>query len=476
MNSLLIENATILTLDSDDTLIDRGYVAVQGNRIIAVGSGNYQGAVEFSQRINAAGKLIVPGLVNAHTHSQSCTMAGFGDCLSHPAFMWLTQAHTSRRTPEETRLAVLLTAQQMLMTGTTAAIDHFPGQRFSIQDMDAVLQAWEETGMRVALAMRFFDGEFGDILPKGIMPLDAAALQLLKPQPVAELKELMGQTMRRWNRRENRLFTFPAPSNPDRCSDEALLLCAELADQHDSGIHTHLLETRRQAQIAKERYGATTVAHLEGLGILSDRWSCAHSIWLSDDDLELMASRRAVAVLNPESNARLGTGTARIIDMIAMGIRLAIGTDGAGANDNLAMHEAMRSVATLNRPSEPDRRKWVTAKAALRMATAGGAAALRLNGSLGRIEPAYLADLVIYRLDLPWWTPINDITAQLVYAETGASVETVIVDGQIVYANGKPTKFDAESVREGTIAMAQKLRRRNADLFEVAQHIAEIRA
>ena len=338
--------------------------------------------------------------------------------------------------------------------------------------MSAVLSAWEETGMRAALAMRFFDGEFGDILPNGGGRLDAAAVELLKPQPVSELRELMGETLRRWHGREKRLFAFPAPSNPDRCSDEALLLCAELAEKYDTGIHTHLLETKRQADIAQNRYGSTAVAHLDQLGVLSDRWSCAHSIWLTDDDIALMAKRRAVAVLNPESNARLGTGTARVLDLLAAKVPLAIGTDGAGANDNLIMHEAMRAVANLNRTGEPDRNKWARAGDVLRMATSGGARALRLEPHLGRIEPHCLADMAIYRLDCPWWTPINDIAAQLVHAETGASVETVIVGGRVVYADGKPTTFDADAVRRGVNDMTRNLRRRNADLFGIAEQIS----
>jgi cytosine/adenosine deaminase-related metal-dependent hydrolase len=322
--------------------------------------------------------------------------------------------------------------------------------------------------------MRFFDGEFGDILPDGVMPPDAAAVEILKPQPLPELRELMDETIRRWHGRDGRLFAFPAPSNPDRCSDDALLLCAELAQKYDTGIHTHLLETRRQADIAQQRYGSTTVEHLDRLGVLSDRWSCAHSIWLTDDDIMLMARRRVVAVLNPESNSRLGTGTARMLDLMASQIPLAIGTDGAGANDNLMMHEAMRAVANLNRPEQPNRRKWARAEDVLRMATSGGAMALRTGRDLGKIQTGYLADLTIYRLDRPWWTPINDIAAQLVYAETGASVETVIIGGRIVYADGKPTTFDAEAVRRGVIDMTRSLRRRNADLFRVAEQVSRI--
>src|SRR5262245_22098723 len=135
----LLHDAMILTLDAQDTVIDEGYVLVRGDRIAEVGHGSYAEPVAAERRIDCRDCLIAPGLVNAHTHSQSSTMAGFGDRLSHPAFMWLTQAHTSRRTSDEIRLSVLLTAYGLLTSGTTAAIDHFPGQRFSIADMDAVL-------------------------------------------------------------------------------------------------------------------------------------------------------------------------------------------------------------------------------------------------------------------------------------------------------------------------------------------------
>ncbi|PZO00461.1 MAG: hypothetical protein DCF30_09600, partial [Hyphomicrobiales bacterium] len=167
-DSILIRNAMVMTLDADDTVLPRADILIRGNRIESIGTVAPESATRAGRVIEAKGHLAVPGLVNAHMHSQSGTMSGFGDRLSHPAFMWLTQAHTSRRTPDEIRLAVLLCAAQMLASGTTAVIDHFPGQRFSMADMDSVMAAWAETGMRATLAMRFFDGEFGDILPRGI--------------------------------------------------------------------------------------------------------------------------------------------------------------------------------------------------------------------------------------------------------------------------------------------------------------------
>jgi 5-methylthioadenosine/S-adenosylhomocysteine deaminase len=476
MSLILLHDALILTLDAESQVIDGGYVLVRDHYIAEVGAGAYDGGENPDLRIDCRNRLIAPGLVNAHTHSQSSTMSGFGDRLSHPAFMWLTQAHTSRRTPDEIRLSVLLTAYGMMTGGTTAAIDHFPGQRFTLADMDAVLSAWSESGMRIALGLRFFDGSFSDIFPAAPLPemlkVRMGQIELLKPQPIAELSDLMDATIKKWHCRP-RLSVFPAPSNPDRCSDEALLLCAKMAERHDTGIHTHLLETKKQAELARARYGTTMVRHLEELGVLSDRWSCAHSIWLTDDDIELMAARKAIAVLNPESNDRLGTGLARAPDMLRRGMALALGTDGSGANDNLIMHEAMRAVAVAHRSSEPDRSRWITAGDVLHMATGGGAAALR-HKKLGKISPGFAADLVVYRLDAPWWVPVNDIVTQMVFAETGASVDTVLIDGRVVVANGVVTTFDVDALLREVRSMSVSLRKRNADLFDVAHDIAEI--
>jgi 5-methylthioadenosine/S-adenosylhomocysteine deaminase len=331
--------------------------------------------------------------------------------------------------------------------------------------------------MRVALGMRFFDGAFSDIFPSDPLPADLrermTGVGILKPQCASELRGLMDATIRRWHGRAGHISVFPAPSNPDRCTDEALLMCAEFAERYDTGIHTHLLETERQARLADERYGHTAVRHLEALGVLSPRWSCAHSIWLDDDDIDLMAARGSVAVLNPESNARIGTGLARVPLMLARGVTLALGTDGAGSNDNLVLHEPMRAVATAHRARERDRARWVTARDALRMGTAGGAAALR-HPRLGAIAPGFAADLVLYRLDAPWWVPLNDPVNQLVFAETGAAVDTVLVDGKVVVAGGRIATFDVDALVAEVQAMVRSLRARNADLFAVAGEIATI--
>ncbi|SNB77721.1 Cytosine/adenosine deaminase [Arboricoccus pini] len=476
MSRLVIQGVSVLDSTMETGLRPGQTVILQGDRILAVGPADAPSLVarDGDTILEGTDRLLAPGLVNAHTHSQSSTLAGFGDRLSHPAFMWLTQAHTSGRTRDEIRLAVFLCAYGLMASGTTAVLDHFPGQRFSGDDLDAVLGAWAETGLRAVVGVRFFDQAFADIIPTDL-PDDLAGrldrVELLKRQPLESVAELTRDAVGRWHGYEGRIGVFPAPSNPDRCSDAALLFCAEIAATHDLGIHTHLLETARQRSIAIDRYGVGTLAHLEQLGVLSERWSCAHSIWLDDDEIALMAKRGVIAVLNPESNARLGTGLCPIPSLRRQGVRLALGTDGAGSNDNMVMHEAMRAIATAHRQDEANHERWMSARESFEIATSGGAKALRCPG-LGQVAAGAPADVVLYRLDAPWWFPINDAVAQMVFAETGASVDTVIAAGQVIYSGGRPRRFDPVELRLEIEAMIQSLRRRNADLFEAAARVA----
>ena len=253
-----------------------------------------------------------------------------------------------------------------------------------------------------------------------------------------------------------------------------MLLCAQLAERYDTGIHTHLLATETQARQARQRHGTSAIGHLVELGVLSDRWSCAHCVWLDDADRTWMAEAGAVAVLNPESNARLGVGAADIAALRQAGVTLGLGTDGIGANGNMSMHEAMRAAAAQTRSALPGRADWVSAQEALAMATSGGAAALRQH-HIGAIAPGFLADLVLYRLDQPAWVPLNDPVCQMVFSETGSAVDTVIVAGKILLADGRPTRFDPAALADEVREMTAALGHRNTDLFTIAHAMSEQR-
>jgi cytosine/adenosine deaminase-related metal-dependent hydrolase len=372
----------------------------------------------------------------------------------------------------------MLNAAQMLLGGITTAIDHFPAQNFGPEDVAAAVQAHRDSGMRTVLGLRVFDDDFADIFPAD-QPLPPGLVEELKrlaplpPKPLAETRAIIEDSIGRYHDPRGRITVFPAPTNPVRCSDELLVMCRDIAAEHDLGIHTHLLESKVQVSIAQRRYGCSMVKHLEDLGLLSSRLSCAHTIWVEAEDIERLATHRVVVVHNPESNLKLGTGIAPIAQMLAKGVTVALGTDGAVTNDNVVMHEAMRLAAMLNRTAIRDRRQWITAAQALDMATRGGALAVQRN-DIGRIAPGCRADIVLYDLATPAWTPFNDPVRQMVFAETGSSVDTVIIDGEVIVEGGEVKRFDAAAILAEAKPMLRAIRERNRDLYAFAQKMAEL--
>jgi cytosine/adenosine deaminase-related metal-dependent hydrolase len=233
----------------------------------------------------------------------------------------------------------------------------------------------------------------------------------------------------------------------------------------------HLLETKIQAEIAQSRYGTTMARHLDHLGLLSRRLSCAHTIWIEEDDIALMAERGAIAVHNPESNLKIGAGIAPISRMLQNGMTVALGTDGASTNDNMDMHEVMRLAVMLQRPFEPDRRKWPTTTDALVMATIAGGRAMMCEG-LGTLAPGAPADFVLHDLSAPFWTPLNDPLHQLVFGASGATIDTVVVDGRVLMEDRQIKAFDPTPILTEAKDLVRHLRARNANLHGLAASLA----
>lgn len=474
MPTILIRNGLVLGPAPDWSAAQRD-ILVRDGRIEAVGEVATEG-VAVDRIIDARRCLVAPGLINAHTHSPANVLKGTVDGSSHRAFMWLNQADTAGRTPRHVYVSAMLGCIEHLLSGTTAIIDHFPEQNFTLEDVASVVQAYSDSGLRAAVALRVFDGDYADIYPPdGLDSELATALAAdnpLKPLPLPDTLALLESALQRFDRRSGRIRIYPAPSNPSRCSDALLAACGDLARRFDTGVHTHLLETRVQIDIAERQYGTTMVRHLDRLGLLSPRLSCAHTIWIDEPDIALMSERGAVVVHNPESNLKVGAGIAPTPAMLRHGLAVAVGTDGSSTNDNLVLHEAMRLAAILHRPHEPDRHRWITAGQALAMGTVHGAKALQMGDQLGQLVPGARADLVLYDLDDPHWTPCNDPVQQLVFGETGSSVHTVLVDGQIVAENGRITAFDAAEILAEARDMLGHMRTTNTGFRRVATRIA----
>ena len=390
--------------------------------------------------------------------------------------MWLFQAYTANRTPREVYVSAMLNCVEMLLSGTTSALDHFPEQSFGADDVEAAVAAYRDSGMRAQVALRIFDGEYTDIMPPAgsLPPHLQEAVERDNPfklRSVAELRELCSDAISRWHGTAGRIGIGPAPSNPMRCSDELLEMCPELSDATGVGVHCHLLETAVQAEIAQRRYGTTMVRHLDDIGLLTSRLICAHTIWIGDEDIELMAERGAVVVHNPESNIRSGSGIASIPRMLARGVRVGLGNDGSCSGGDQVLQRAMRLATMIHRVQEPDPSKWIGNGDAMRMATAGGAAALQMEGEIGVIEAGRKADIVLYDLNRPWWTPVNDPVNQFVQSENGSGVDTVIVDGRVLVEGGRIVAFDADAILAEAREIVPAMKDRNGTLFDFVEEV-----
>ena len=469
--TLLIRD--VLTVDPADTgAPSRKTFLLEHGRIAAVFEGS-TASVTAARVIDGRDRLLMPGIVNAHTHSPLNILKGTGDILSHPAFMWRNQADTAGRTPDEIRLSTLLGCVEHLLNGTTAVIDHFPEQGFGEADVDAVVDGYRLSGMRALVALRIYDEPYTDIEPPGGLP-DSTIENPLTPPPLHESLALVEACIKRHTgTAEGRITVCPAPSNPMRCSDDLLIGVRNMAERHNTAIHMHLLETATQADIARKRYGTSMVRHMDELGLVSPRLSTAHSIWLDDDEIAIMGERRAIPVHNPESNLKLGTGIAPIAKMLRAGVTVALGTDGAGTNDNLDIHEVMRLAVMLQRPGERNRKRWPTAQDALRMATVNGGKAMQQEG-LGTLSPGAPADLVLHDLTAPFWVPLNDPVLQLVFGASGSTVDTVIIGGRIVVEGRQIVAFDAAPVLDEARDLVHRLRARNADLHAWASRMESL--
>lgn len=474
-NTILIRNATILA--GHDAAPEPGDILIEDGLIAAVGPKAGDG-VEGAERIEAAGLIALPGLVNAHTHSPLSPVQGAYDTLNHRSCMWLFQAYTKNRTPREVYLSALKNAAEMLLSGTTAVIDHFPEQNFEIADVEAVVQAYRDTGMRAVIALRIFDGEYTDIFPvrgqlDDALTADLHRMNPLQPRPLAETRAVCEEAIRRFDGLDDgRIRIFPAPSNPMRCSDALLEMCVDLRERYGVGIHCHLLETHVQTEIAQRRYGRTMVQHLDRLGLLDHRFSSAHTIWLGEDDIALLAERDAVPVHNPESNTRGGSGIMPTPAMLKAGVTVAIGSDGSCSGGAQFLQRAMYCATMLHRTPDVPPEARVTARDALRMGTLGGARAMLAGDAVGRIAAGRKADLALYRTAGQHWERTVDPIASFVAQEHGQSLDAVMVDGRWLVRDGRITSYDWDAARDEFTAALPTMRQRNDALFDLTRRMA----
>jgi 5-methylthioadenosine/S-adenosylhomocysteine deaminase len=453
----------------------RADVLLVGGRIAAVGPNLEAG--DGVSRLDARGRYVLPGLVNAHTHAHNNLSKCRGD-------RWTLEQLRSRggglygeRTPEEQYASAALGAIEMVKSGCTAAYDQFAALPALTGDgIDAVAQAYVDVGLRAVLAPSISDLPFYDVIPGLLDELPAglrSSLEAVSRAPADRLLELSEAAIDRWHGAAGgRISVGLAPVMPGLCSDELLAGCAALVRRHALSAQTHLVESKVQAVAAHRRWGKSMVEHLDDLELLGPWLVAGHSVWVDDDDIARMAESGTVVAHNPASNLRLGNGVAPVGELLAAGVTVALGSDGCHASDNQNMFEAMRFAALVGRSRAPYRpESWVGAEQAWRMATESGAAALGMRGEIGAITPGARADLSVVRADSPLLTPAGDLLNLLVYSETGADVEHVFVDGRHVVDEGKVTTVDERQVLAAAERAAEDSRRRSEARFEFADRL-----
>lgn len=473
----VIRDAHVLALDDERHEWPQADVVIDGARIAALGPGaaaRWSGPV--ARTIDGRGLLAMPGLINAHFHSPGNLMKGCLDGMPLELFM-LHEVPPLAAGGDAGRLIHVRTqlgAVEMLRRGITCVHDdayHVPVA--TRESVDAVMQAYVEVGIRATVAIdqpNVPEVEKYPFLAGLLSPSQRAALDAAPRQSSAELLALYEHLIERWHGAAGgRLAAAVSCSAPQRVSDDYFRGLSALSRAHDLPFNIHILETRLHRVLGDVKYGKSLVHHVHDLGLLDERMMVIHAIWIDAADIELLAQAGCSVAHNPVCNLRLGSGVMPWRALRDAGVPLCLGTDEMNTDDTTNLWLAAKTGALLQTLVEPDDRRWPRAAEFLHAATRGGARALRRADDLGQLKVGAAADLILLDLDTHAFTPLNDLTRQLVHCEDGSSVRTTIVHGEVVFEDGRVTTVDERALRAEARALMAGYRERMAD---AARHAA----
>jgi guanine deaminase len=448
-------------------------VLIEGDTIREIGRPG-MAAPEGARVVDARDRLLLPGLVNAHTHGHGALARGLlGDRMPLELLLTMGPAIGGHRTLEDKHLSAQLAAVEMVRRGCTAFYDlyaEFPAP--TVDGLHAAARAYADVGIRAVVAPMMADRTLYQALPGLMEALPEPArrqVEALRAAPRETSLAVCRELLRTWPFDRDRVRPALGPTIPFHCSDEFLAGCRDLARDHDVGLQIHLAESKTQAVLGPARYGKTLTAHLDDLGLLGPRFSGAHGVWLDRDDARRLADAGASVAHNPMSNLRLGSGIAPVRMLLDAGVRVGVGTDSASSADAQNMFECVRLAAYLSRVRTPDHERWVAAGEALAMATEGSAAVLGMGDRLGRLAPGFKADVVFLDLGHPGYVPLNDATVQVVMGESGAAVDSVMIGGRLVLERGRLLTVDEAKLRVRAEEARARLAAANAEAVAAAR-------
>ena len=439
----LILAGTLLSSASEPALRNR-LVRIKGDLIDGIEPLPETFSPEGRDVVDARDKVVIPGFVNAHTHHTELLQRSLRDAL--PFELW----HFERRGTEDildpgyddllaaNHIALL----ESLKHGTTSVLHHLSRRHgIDLQEIRACIDAAQRIGVRTAVAPSATDG--------GWRATPAQEASSAGPEEIASLPRALDLI----RQGPAHVMGVVAPTSLHTCSDSLLTECLAVAEGRGLSVHTHFMETRQEAQ-QRSAGGETPVRRAARLGLLKPGVSLAHAVHLTDDELDILGEKQPALVHNPSSNAKLGSGLARVREMLDRGITVALGSDGGDTSDGYSMFDQMKMAAVMRRCSVTEFESWITASEAFAMATTGGAAVLGIR--TGRIAPGYRADICILKPGTRMW-PSTELVQSLVYSANGRSVDTVLVGGDVLLEGGRSLRIDEVDLARQAEKLAAKV-------------------
>ena len=418
---IIIKNGTILTMDNRNSVFESGQLCIKGDIIAKVGAPD-DGFFEARKLIDARGGLILPGLMNGHTHAAMSLFRGLADDL--PLMEWLNNyifPAEGRMDADFVYTGTLLACAEMIMSGTTTFCDMYLFE-------DQVAQAAFLSGMRCIV---------GEVLYDFTSPSYGA---------IEKGFEYTESLILKW--RDNPLVSIAVePHSLFTCSPDLLTRANEMALQYNVPLIIHVAETLSEIAEVKKSYGKTPIEHLDSLGLLGPHLIADHAVHLNEEGIGLIAEHDVKVIHNPESNMKLASGIAPIPDLQSRGVIVGIGTDGCASNNNLDLFTEMDMAAKLHKVKVMDP-TVMDAVTVLRMATIEGARALGLADIAGSLEEGKRADVIIIDTNKPHLTPMYNPFSHLVYAARGNDVSHSIINGRLVMEDRKLLTLDLKDVME----------------------------
>ena len=428
---IIIENGTILTMDDKNTVVKNGFLAIEGDRITCIGDRktNKTGA---KRSIDARGGLIIPGLVNGHTHAAMSLFRGLADDL--PLMEWLNNyifPVESRMDADFVRAGTRLACAEMIMSGTTTFCDMYLFE-------DDVARAAREVGMRCLVGEVLYDfpsPNYGSI-QKGLEYTESLINNWRKDPLVSIAVE------------PHAIFT---------CSPDLLIEAKNIATRYGVPLIMHVAETLNEIEEVGKKYGKRPFEHLESLGILGEHFIADHCVHLNESEMDIMARYKVCAVNNPESNMKLASGVSPITELTSRGITLGLGTDGCASNNNLDLFTEMDTAAKIHKINTMDP-TVLKAEKVLRMATTEGAKVLGMDDIIGSLETGKKADVIVIDTNKPHLTPMYNPFSHIVYSSRGSDVIHSIINGCLVMDDRKLLTLDVNEVMSTAIEKSRQVR------------------